>query len=68
MDVEVLIEKTKSHVEDYQYWLELEQEIKRFMDSEASVEDKRKLKYLGQTEKVYMICRGYEHKNLTNKN
>ena len=49
-----------------QYWLDLEKEIYAFLQSEASVEEKKKLRKKARLEMLYMICQGIrwerEHK------
>ena len=61
-----LIEKVNSNSTDYQYWLDLEQEVYAFLQNEASAEEEEKLRRKAQLEKLYMICQGIrwerEHK------
>lgn len=66
MKVDDLIEKVNSNSTDYQYWLDLEQEVYAYLQTEASLEEREKLRRKAQLEKLYMICQGIrwerEHK------
>lgn len=45
-------------------WLAFEKEVREFLKSEATLEDK---KLLGQyTESLYMVCRGFEYSEQQN--
>ena len=60
MDIDELINKTKSNSCENEYWLQLEKEILEFF-KECSGEEKNKLQRKGQLEKVRMICSGIRY-------
>ena len=66
MNVDDLINKTKSNSCDDEYWLQLEKEILEFLKT-SSEENRNKLKRKGQLEKVHMICSGIRYEKDINE-